>query len=52
MALRDSEFDEYYRAFMATTKLDDPLQKVPSNKVTIGVPNSALQEYLLTLTVS
>lgn len=33
MALRDAEFEEYYRAYMATTKLDDPSQKVPEDKV-------------------
>lgn len=33
MALRDAEFEEYYRAYMATTKLDDPLQKVAEDKV-------------------
>ncbi|RPB18604.1 6-phosphofructokinase [Terfezia boudieri ATCC MYA-4762] len=32
MALRDAEFEEYYRAYMATTKLDDPLQKVSEDK--------------------
>ena len=35
MALRDAEFEEYYRAYMATTKLDDPRQKVPEDKVFI-----------------
>ena len=33
MALRDAEFEEYYRAYMTTTKLDDPAQKVPEDKV-------------------
>lgn len=33
MALRDAEFEEYHRAYMATTKLDDPTQKVPEDKV-------------------
>jgi len=42
--LRDAEFDEYYRAYMATTKLDDPTQKVAEDKrmkiaiINIGAP--------------
>ncbi|KAA8894971.1 phosphofructokinase-domain-containing protein [Sphaerosporella brunnea] len=32
MKLRDREFEEYHRLFMATTKLDDPLNKAPEDK--------------------
>jgi hypothetical protein len=32
MKLRDREFEEYYRIYMATTKLDDPNNKAPENK--------------------
>ncbi|KAI5818812.1 phosphofructokinase-domain-containing protein [Pyronema omphalodes] len=44
MKLRDREFEEYYRCYMATTKLDDPTNKAPDNKrmkiaiVHVGAP--------------
>ncbi|KAK9360625.1 phosphofructokinase-domain-containing protein [Lipomyces starkeyi] len=44
MALRDTEFEEYYRAFLATTIIDDESHKVPQEKrlkiaiVNVGAP--------------
>ncbi|KAK9323717.1 phosphofructokinase-domain-containing protein [Lipomyces orientalis] len=44
MALRDTEFEEYYRAFQATTIIDDESLKVPEDKrlkiaiINIGAP--------------
>lgn len=32
MKLRDREFEEYYRCYMATTKLDDPGNKAPEDR--------------------
>lgn len=33
MKLRDAEFDEYYRAFIATTVTDNEKDKLPEEKV-------------------
>jgi len=33
MELRDPEFEEYHRAYMATTKPDDLSEKAPEDKV-------------------
>lgn len=32
MKLRDREFEEYYHAYMSTTKVDDPTTRVPEEK--------------------